>query len=323
VKAVTAPLLLALGVFSLGFALLHSARHPSAAEFDRMGTTQAEAGPFPKVLTMGTRRDVLPRPPVRIASLTVTSDEMLTAMVAPGRLAAVSRYAPDPAISTCADRVPKEAIRIKGLDPERIIALEPDLVFVAHYTQESALRILGSATIPVVRLKSVHGFEDVAFNVRLTAAVVGEEARGEALVAEMDRRLWLVTARVRERPHPRVLYASTGGYTTGTHTLVDEKIRRAGGRNAAAEAGLTGDVSVSLDLLVALDPDVIIVPRWSADGEAPVREITEAPAWRDSRVVRERRVHAVAAGLLTSESQDAVLGVEELARVLHPEAFRS
>ncbi|HEX7670506.1 MAG TPA: ABC transporter substrate-binding protein, partial [Polyangiaceae bacterium] len=116
---------------------------------------------------------------------------------------------------------------------------------------------------------------------------------------------------------------STGGYTTGDHTLVDEKIRRAGGRNAAAEAGLTGDVVVSLDLLVALDPDVIIVPAWSANTEAPVREITEAPAWRHSRVVRERRVHAVAAGLLTSESQDAVLGVEELARVLHPEAFRS
>lgn len=288
-----------------------------------MGTTQAEAGPFPKTLTMGARRDVLPRPPTRIASLTVTSDEMLTALVAPGRLAAVSRYAADPAISTCADRVPKEAIRIKGLDPERIIALEPDLVFVAPYTQESALRILGSATIPVVRIKSVHGFEDVALNVRLTASAVGAEARGEALIAEMDRRLELVAARVRERAHPRVLYASSGGYTTGAHTLVDEKIRRAGGRNAAAEAGLAGDVVVSLDLLVALDPDVIIVPRWSTDAEAPVREITETPAWRHSRVVGEGRVHAVPAGLLTSESQDAALGVEELARVLHPEAFRS
>jgi iron complex transport system substrate-binding protein len=172
-------------------------------------------------------------------------------------------------------------------------------------------------------MKSVRGFEDVAVNVRLTAAVVGEEARGEALISEMETRLELVAARVRDRVEPRVLYASTGGYTTGAHTLVDEKIRRAGGRNAATEAGLTGDVVVSLDLLVALDPDVIIVPAWSANTEAPVREITEAPAWRRSRVVREKRVHAVGAGLLTSESQDAVLGVEELARVLHPEAFRS
>jgi iron complex transport system substrate-binding protein len=323
VKAIVAPALLVLGVFSLGAGLLHSARHPGKTSVDRVGMTRAFNVGFPKVLAMGSRRDVVPKPPIRIASLTVTSDEMLTALVTPDRLAAVSRFAADPSVSTCADRVPKDAIRIKGLDPERIIALEPDIVFVAPYTQESALRILGSATIPVVRFGSVHAFSDVTLNLRLAATVVGEEARGEALVALMEERLGLVEARVRGLEYPRVLYASTGGYTTGAHTLVDEKIRRAGGRNAAAEAGLAGDVAVSLDLLVALDPDVIIVPRWSTDADAPVREITLSPAWRNSRAVREGRVHAVAAGLLTSESQDAVLGVEELARVLHPEAFSS
>jgi iron complex transport system substrate-binding protein len=323
VKAVVAPFLLALGVCSLGGGLLHAARHSGAGSLGRVGATQAEAGAFPKVLMTGARKEVLSKPPARIASLTVTSDEMLTRLVAPERLAAVSRYAADPAISTCADRVPAGAIRITGMDPERIIALEPDLVFVAHYTQESALRILGSASIPVVRFRSVRGFDDVVANVRLAAAVVGEEARGETLIAGMEARLRLVETRVGGREHPRVLYASTGGYTTGARTLVDEKIRRAGGRNAAAEAGLAGDVTVSLDLLVALDPDVIIVPKWSPDAEAPVHEITESPAWRTSRVVREGRVRAVAAGLLTSESQDAVLGVEELAHVLHPEAFSS
>jgi iron complex transport system substrate-binding protein len=196
-------------------------------------------------------------------------------------------------------------------------------VFVARYTQESALRILGSATIPVVRLRTVHAFEDVAANVRLVAAAVGEETRGEALLLEMAQRLRRVQTLVAGKPPPRVLYASTGGYTTGAHTLVDEKIRRAGGLNAAAMAGLAGDVTVSLDLLLSLDPDVIIVPQWSSDAEASVREITESPAWRTSRVVREGRVHALPAGVLTSESEDAVLGVEALARVLHPEAFSS
>ena len=318
-KAVIAPLLLALGAFSLGFGVLHAARHPGSQTLGLANDTRAESGPFPKTLTSGTRSTVLARPPAHVASLTVTSDEILTRLVPPGRLAAVSRFASDPSISTCVDRVPEHAARIVGLDPERIIALEPDLVFVAHYTQESALRILDSATIPVVRFRTVHSFDDVVANVLLAAAAVGEEARGEGLVVELNDRLHRVEARVRGRPHPTVLYVSTGGYTTGTGTLVDEKIRRAGGRNAAAEAGLSGDVSVSLDLLVALDPDVIVVPRWTADETAPVRELVETPAWRTSRAVHDGRVRALAAGVLTSESQDAVLGVEALALLLHPE----
>jgi iron complex transport system substrate-binding protein len=323
VKAVVAPLLLALGAFSLGGGILHAARHPGAGSFRRTATTEVEPGAFPKLLRSGTRTEVIPAPPVRIASLTVTSDEILTVLVGPGRLVAVSRFARDAAISTCTDRVPEGTPTIRGVDPERIISMEPDLVFVAHYTQESALRILGSATIPVVRLRDVHAFEDVIANVRLVAAAVGEDSRGEALLIEMRERLRSVEAQIRGRAAPHVLYVSAGGYTTGARTLLDEKIRRAGGRNVAAAANLVGNVSVSLDLLVALDPDVIIVPRWSEDGAGPIREITDSPAWRTSRVVREGRVHAIAAGVLTSESQDAVLGVESLARVLHPEAFSS
>jgi iron complex transport system substrate-binding protein len=170
-------------------------------------------------------------------------------------------------------------------------------------------------------LAETRSFADVDANVRLAAAATGEEERGEALLARMHADLERVAAAVRGRPEPRVLYYSQVGYTSGTGTLVDEKIRLAGGRNATEKAGIVGFTNVSLDLLVGLDPEVILVPRFSSDPVTPVREVTESTVFRDVSAVKQHRVFAIAAASLTSESPDGAAGVELVARLLHPEAF--
>jgi iron complex transport system substrate-binding protein len=320
---VLAPLLLALGAAAMGLAIQRGASRPGALVPARYGVTRRVGTGFPKALESGGTAQTIPHAPVRIASLTVTADEILTAIAAPERIAAVTYFADDPAIEVGAGRAPARAARVRGQDPEGVIALEPDLVFVAHYTLESAVRILGSASIPVVRFQETRSYEDVAANVRLAAWAIGEEVRGEEVVSAMRRRLASVASRTAGHPQPRVLYYSAVGYTAGTGTLVDEKIRLAGGRNVAGELGLVGFKSVAIDVLVGLDPDVIVIPRWSADAVAPVLDVTAAPAWRDAGAVRAGRVYAIAASGLTSESPDGATGVEELARLLHPEAFAS
>jgi iron complex transport system substrate-binding protein len=152
--------------------------------------------------------------------------------------------------------------------------------------------------------------------------VLGREQHAEAMIAGMHERMARVEARVRAREQPRVLYYSPVGYTSGKDTLVDEKIRRAGGRNVVAEIGLAGPRHLSMELMVALDPDVIVVPRWAA-GDDPARDLVTDPVWAGVRAVREGRVHTLDAKWLTSVSQDGVRGVEMLAQVLHPEAFES
>jgi iron complex transport system substrate-binding protein len=237
-------------------------------------------------------------------------------------MVAVSRFVDDPSISMCTSRAPKKAARVRGMDPESIIALEPDVVFVAHYTLDYAVRLLTGASVPVARFRDVHSYADVEANVRLAARAVGAERRGEELIRDMNERLARVAARVGAYAPPRVLYYSSVNYTSGSGTLVDEKIRRAGGVNAAAEFGLVGFDNVTLDVLLALDPDVIIVPRWSSE-EAALHDLTSNPAWKEVSAVRSGRVHAVAASALASESPDGVMGVEELGRLFHPGAFSS
>lgn len=318
--ALLAPLLLALGTAALGLAVFRSGSFPEV--IGRYGPTRVEGTAFPKTLRSGSRSTPLPAPPRRIASLTLSADEILAHLSAPERVRALTWFVDDPTISTCPGFAPRAA-RVRGLDPERMIALEPDLVFVAHYTLESAIRILGSASIPVVRVREVHSFADIAENVRAAAAALGEVERGEELVRAMRARLAAVRERTIGRPRPRVLYFSGGGYTAFAGTIVSEKIALAGGRNAAEELGLTGMKSAALDVLVGLDPDVIVVPRWSPDEAAPILQVTRSAAFGTSRAVREKRVYALPARDLTSESPDSVAGVELLARLLHPEAFSS
>src|SRR5207248_9254187 len=118
-------------------------------------------GAFPKELVSGATRQRIPRRPSRIASLTVTADEILTAIAKPDDLVAVTPFADDPSIDASFGRTPKRAARIFGMNPEQLISLEPDLVFVARYTLDDAVRVLTSATIPVVRLSETRSFSDV------------------------------------------------------------------------------------------------------------------------------------------------------------------
>lgn len=321
-KGLVAPLLLLVGAAGFALAVARGARHPWGLAPVHYGATRVEGQAFPKRIT-GAGAQIIPRAPRHIASLTVTADEVLMDLVEPERIRALTHFVDDPSVEPSATRAPRTAARIRGADPEGVIALEPDLVFVAHYTMESAVRILSAAAIPVIRLGEIHSFEDVAANVALTAAAVGEEARGASLVSRMRERLSEVQRRTHGLTPRRVLYYSAVGYTAGSRTLVDEKIRLAGGRNVAAEAGLVGFKEVALDVLIAMDPDVIVVPRWTSDATAPVRDVTENAAWRDVAAVRAGRVHAMAAGALTSEAPEGASGVEELARLLHPEAFPS
>jgi len=321
VKAATlTPALLALGALSFSVVAV-STRAGTRFASGRYVATRIEGTRFPKTLVSGSIEKTIPRRPMRIASLTVTADEILTAIVEPDRIAAVTHFADDPSVDAAAGRAPRLAARVAGLNPERLLSLEPDLVFVAHYTLDDAVRVLSSATIPVVRLSETRSFTEVDANVRLVAAAVGEEERGEALLARMHRELDSVQNRVAGLPRPRVLYYSPVGYTSGSGTLVDEKIALAGGRNATQNAKIVGYTNVSLDILVGLDPEVILVPRFSADAETPVREVMESVVFRDVSAVKHRRVYSLAASELTSESPDGTAGVEHVARLLHPEAF--
>jgi iron complex transport system substrate-binding protein len=264
---------------------------------------------------------IIREPPRRIVSVYLASDELLAELVDPGRLAAVSIFADDASSSNCLGAFPPPIARVRG-EAEEILALRPDLIFVTNFTDEGTVRLLDGAGIPLVRFADWESFAAVLRDIRLTGAAVGAEARAETLARSLERRIDAVVQRVRGRPRVRVLYYEIPGYTRGAGSLIDEMIERAGGHNVARDIGVSGAGELGFENVLALAPDVMILPDYGA-GAAPPDALTRSPGWAQIPAVRAGRVHVVSAASITSVSQHAARGLEELARLIHPESSSS
>jgi iron complex transport system substrate-binding protein len=282
--------------------------------------SRLEGDGFPKVLIDQSGRQVLlPHKPRRIVSVTLATDEILLALVDPSRLLAVTYLAVDETISN----VPLAAAAIPHTlhaDAEPLLALQPDLIFVASYLRPEIVTVLQDAGLPVFTFQEFESIADIQGNIRLVAQAVGEEARGEAVVAEMNTRLQAVAAQLRGLTvRPRVLYWEARGLTAGARTSIDDVIAYAGGENAVAGLGLTGMKTLSAEQVLALNPDVIVTGGKVRNTTAQLPPLFLHPALQVVDAVQQQRVFVLPRRLLSTLSQHIVEGVEAMARVLHPQ----
>lgn len=284
-------------------------------------SAHVEGQAFPRVLVDAYgHRITLQQPPRRIISGMLAADEILFDLVPRERILAVTSYASDPEHSNCVEQA-RGLPQISNLPLEKILALEPDLVLAARFSSGHVISQMRQCGVPVFCFGRYDTLQDIRANVVLLGQAVGEEQRGQALAQWMDRVLNKVrqrTADVQERP--RVLYYHLRA-TQGKNTIFDELVQIAGGTNVAAEAGIVGYKNISAELIPALRPDVVIVPRSSASGdEAEARAVLlEDPIWQSVQDIHKVRVHGLPRRHLDSISHHVVKAAVELAAVLHPD----
>jgi iron complex transport system substrate-binding protein len=260
-----------------------------------------------------------PAAPVRIASLTLATDEMLAELVPTERIVCVTYLADDPEISNVPGRYPERTPRLRDTNPERIMALAPDLVCVAPYNTADSLKLLERSGLSIYRNDGFHTIAEIEAGVQQLGERVGEPERARKLVEHMRDVRRRLADRLHDLPHrPRVLYWSAG-FTAGRRTTIDDIIREGGGVNVAAELGLEGSAEISPERVVAADPEIVLLSRWKADERQS--QVANHPILRQLRAVREDHVIAIEGRSLTSVSQFVVEGAERLARALHPGRF--
>ncbi|WP_406700847.1 ABC transporter substrate-binding protein [Singulisphaera sp. Ch08] len=259
--------------------------------------------------------------PGRIVSLTLGTDEMLAELVPIERIVAVTVFADDAGISNVSGRYPKEIVRVNDANPERIIALTPDLVCVAPYNSADSLKLLERSGLSIYRNDFVNDMAEIEAGLTRLGERVGEPARARDLIERMRDRRRRLADRLRTVAHrPRVLFWSAG-FTSGHRSTIDEIIREGGGINVAAELNLVGSAELAPERVVAADPDVVLLSYWKDDERQG--QIASHPILRQLRAVREGRVIAIESRYLTSVSPFVVEATERLARALHPESFSS
>jgi len=258
----------------------------------------------------------LSAPPRRIVSLVPSVTETLYAIGAQERLVGVTDFCDYPP----AARQKQSVGGMLAPSLETVVTLKPDLVVATPAgNREETFDELTRLRIPVYLVNPTR-LADVLDLIGRLGALTGRETEAARLTATLAVRIEQVKRRVAGLPRPRVLYVLWPDplIVPARGALVSELLALAGADSVTA-AGGDGYPRYSFEAAVASAPEVIILARHSSGQGAMARDrwerFTALPA------VKTGRVYSVSGDLLHRYGPRVVNGLEQLARLIHPEAF--
>lgn len=276
-----------------------------------------------KKFTDGLGREItLETTPQRIVSLAPSNTEILFAIGAGSQVVGRDEFSDYPA----------EAASIESIggsfgeyNIEAIVALKPDLVLAAEINTPELVKQLEDLGLTVFYLKNPITLEEMYVNLDVVGQLSGHDVTElinslEARVNAVDEKITPISAR------PTVFYEidatdAAKPYSYGPGTFGDLLIQRAGGANLVTLAGITDAYpQVSLEQIVLANPSVIILGD-SMWGVTPESVLARA-GWDALDAVKNNQIFAFDDNLVSRPGPRLVDGLEQLAKLLHPELFK-
>jgi iron complex transport system substrate-binding protein len=250
----------------------------------------------------------------RIASMNVCSDQLLLTLADPAQILGLSRFSRDAWQSWAAGDARRYPLLSGGA--EDVLVLKPDIVVASLFDKRSTRELLKAKGLHVVEFTVPRTLDEVKDQIREMGEVVQHPDRARAEIARLDSAI----ARARQavtNKHYRVLPLSRRGYVPGADSLVSSLLTETGLLNPAGDLGVGSGGFASLEAIVNLKPDFILVSeagdRAEDDGRAfllhPALEHFYPPA---KRIVLPERL-TVCGGVMLAEALDVL--VSELKRV--------
>ena len=266
----------------------------------------------------------IPAKPLRVITASVGHDEIVLAIVPNDRLVAVGGATKNETYSNVAPHVQDKPEITR--DPETIIAQEPDIIVTSPFFGAEGIEALSRVGIPTIQTQLDHDAETRINNILLIGYILGEEARALEFAEEVRARyeaLVAVTGQKEERPRVLALISfSDDLWVAGDNSTEGSVIEAAGGLNVAAEQGVLSNQTTSLEGVIAMNPEVIIIPQPVEFGAEDFRQrLMAEAALAEVPAIRNNRVYVVDSKHFTTLSYWNIRGAEYLARLLWPQDF--
>ncbi|MGC8633071.1 MAG: ABC transporter substrate-binding protein [Candidatus Limnocylindrales bacterium] len=270
---------------------------------------------FPLTLTDDEGTTVtIPAAPARIVSLAPSVTETLFALGEGARVVGVTSSDDYP---PAAKTLPQVAT-YTGVELEKLVAARPDLV-IGWKGITSAVDIarIRSLNIPLLVLYA-QSVPQVLRDIALVGEATGEASAGASLDATLTSEMTAVTAAARATgTDPRTFYeldATKTIYGPAPDDFTTDMIRRAGGDPITS--GIAGVYSISLERLVAADPQVIVLG--DANYGTTAAMVAARPGWSGMTAVRDHAVRPIDDVIVTRPGPRIIEGLEALAEAIHP-----
>lgn len=189
--------------------------------------------------------------PQRIMSLKICTDELLLDLVSPDRIASVTFMSQEPAALRHWPQGAK--VNANYGSAEEILATKPDLILTDPFMAPSLRQLLAKTGARVLEVPPAEDFGQIRATTRMVAKALGEEARGEQLIARMEADLAAIAANRPAKPI-RIAEWGNGGYVPGAGGLFSTMLKTAGA--VSIESRSMGFYDV--EALIAAKPDLLI-----------------------------------------------------------------
>lgn len=284
-------------------------------------TTEQSGTGFPITITDDLGRQVtIDKVPERIVSLAPANTEILFALKLGDKVIGVTQYCDYPAEA-------KDKPKIGGFSTpsaELIVAAQPDLV-LATGIHKDFIKQLEDANITAVAVES-HNLNEVLEKIRLVGQITGAAGAANELVADMQRRIDRITAKVKDLPgekKPTVFFEIWPDPLTtgGAKSFLNSLIVTAGGKNIAGDVKQDW-VTYSPEVLLAQDPEVIIFTHHGSSKQT-VEQVKARKGWEQVAAIKNNHVYSIEDENLVVRSGPRVVdGLEIMAELIHPELFK-
>ena len=250
----------------------------------------------------------------RIASMNVCTDQLLLTLADPDQILGLSRYARNGFESWAAGDARNFPVLSGGA--EDILVLRPDVVVASLFDRRSTRELLKQHGLRLAEFAVPRNLDEVKAQIREMGEITGHPDRAEAEIVRLDAASMRARQAVADKRYS-VLPLSRRGWVSGSDSLLSSLLARTGLFNAAGDLGVAFGGYASLEAIVKLKPDFIVVSeagdRAEDNGQAfllhPALERLYPP---QKRIVIPDRL-TVCGGVMLTEALDLL--VAELKRV--------
>jgi iron complex transport system substrate-binding protein len=257
-------------------------------------------------------------PPKRIVSLAPNVTEILFSLGLDEEIVGVSIHCNFPEKAKTKVQVGSYI----SLDFERIVSLKPDLIIAtgAGNTRDMVER-LGKLGFPTYVIFPKN-FSDVLRSIGHISQVVDREKEGMGIIKEMKRRRQRVVELTQGLPKPRVFLQIGDApiVTVGKTSFGDDLIHLVGGENIAGKEKEMYP-RLGMEEILKRSPEVIIISSMNPKGDYQ-KIVQEWSRWKTIPAVKNGRIYLIDSDLVDRPSPRIIEGLEEIARIVHPERFK-
>lgn len=232
---------------------------------------------------------------MRIAVLTPEASSLVLPLAGAERVVLTSEMNPeDEDLYALAEQVPNKVKPGGSLDPEQVIAADPDLVIVSARfdTEQDTIAILENFGVPVVNfdVDGWDGIDSIITHMEYVGELVGAEDQAADAIAEIQE-----TRAEVETPEeaPTVLALMQRGprqMVMPESSMMSGLIREAGGEPVVDSMGTTGTITADPEQVVAMNPDIIIIQDYLGKGRDDFADFLANPALAEVPAVANDKI---------------------------------